>query len=292
MQPVVTLATRRSELALRQTHLAAEHLRIRFPDTRFEILELVTTGDKQRKLSMEKDGGKGLFTKELEEALMDGRADVAVHSAKDLPTENPEGLTLAAFLPREAVNDVLVRHRDAKKIQFIATSSPRRRAQCKGLYPCAAYNEIRGNVGTRLKKIARREADATLLALAGLRRLGIDAWKELVFEPLEIDRMVPAVGQGAIALQTRVEDAVAFAPAGDAATREAVVLERAFLRALGGGCHTAFGGHVSGDTLHAFHEDVGRETLSFASREEAARREEIAAFAEALLRKARDGEAD
>jgi hydroxymethylbilane synthase len=140
----------------------------------------------------------------------------------------------------------------------IATGSPRRRMQVARLFPDVTFTEIRGNVDTRLKKIAEQGmADATILAAAGLKRLGIAGWPGLEFRPVDFFRMVPAVGQGAVGIQCRTADAAVLAPVFDAATARAVNVERAFQNALGGGCHTAFGAFAGGDLLHFFHEQTG-----------------------------------
>jgi len=259
----LTLATRRSPLALKQADLTRDFLAKALPGTAVEVLEVVTTGDRKISWSLEKEGGKGLFTKELEDALLCGEADIAVHSAKDLPTEHPAGLDIAGYLPRAAVNDVLVVRADIETPEVIATSSPRRRAQAQLLYPRAVWTEIRGNVDTRLKKIVSGQADATILAQAGLNRLGITAWPGIRFVPLAIPHMVPAVGQGAVALQTRIEDVPAFANLLDAATARAVTIERKFLSAWGGGCHTAFAAHYIDGKLWVFHERVGIRAYPF-----------------------------
>ncbi|WP_309396632.1 hydroxymethylbilane synthase [Cerasicoccus maritimus] len=257
-QPII-LATRRSPLALCQAHLAKAHVENVFAGATAELKEFVTTGDKKTSWSLEDKGGKGLFTKELEDALLNGEADLAVHSAKDLPTEMPEGLALAAYLPREQTNDVLIVKEGVEKPCKIATSSPRRRLQLKQIFPCAVWSEIRGNVDTRLRKIASGQADATVLAAAGLRRLGIDSFEGVVFKPMTFEEIVPAVGQGAIALQCRVGDVEKFAALSCPETQKAVELERKFLAAMGGGCHTATAGHVSDGKLLTFHEETGRQ---------------------------------
>lgn len=225
---------------------------------RIELLEFTTTGDQQRDWSLAAQGGKGLFTRELEEALLDGRAHLAVHSAKDLPTTLPGGLDLAGFLPRADVRDVLVRRADVTTPRKIATGSPRRQSQSRAWWPQAEWTELRGNLDTRLKKIAQGEADATFLAAAGLHRLGITAWEGLVFEPVPIERMVPAAGQGAIALECRSADAWKYAAAVCQPTGRAVFVERSVLWALGGGCHSASAAYLTGDALHVFHEPKGR----------------------------------
>ena len=256
--PKIILATRGSPLALRQAEMTAEHLEEVLPETSCELLKITTTGDRKTKWSLEKEGGKGLFTKELEEALLQGHAHVAVHSAKDLPTEMPEGLTLAAFLPREAAHDVLVVRDDVDEPAFIGTSSPRRRSQLKKCYPKAVWGDIRGNVDTRLRKVTNgHQAEATILAAAGLKRLGIDAWPGLAFKPLSQRDVVPAVGQGAIALQTTLDYAPNLEAVNDVQTHRAVTLERRFLAAMGGGCHVATAAHVQGNTLLAYHDEKG-----------------------------------
>jgi hydroxymethylbilane synthase len=255
------LATRKSPLALTQTETVAAWLRERLPGTQCELLKVVTTGDKQAEWSLAKQGGKGLFTAELEQALLRGEAHAAVHSCKDLPGDNPPGLAVAGFLPREVTNDVLVLREGVTRPATIATSSPRRQMQVAKLFPEAKFTEIRGNVDTRLKKIAASAADATILAAAGMKRLGITGWPGVVFRPLSFSESVPAVGQGAIAIQCRAADVALFAPAMDAATGLTVTLERAFQSALGGGCQIAFAAHATTDTLHFFHEKTGIRTF-------------------------------
>ncbi len=266
MNRKLVIATRGSPLALRQTELVKEHILKTWPEVEVQILELVTTGDRQTKWSLEKQGGKGLFTKELEVALLEGQADLAVHSAKDLPTEMPEGLALAAFLPREDARDVLILREDIELPTFIASSSPRRRAQAKRMMPNAVWSEIRGNVATRLKKIAAGKAEATILAAAGMNRLGITEWPGLRFKPIPVKCMVPAVGQGAIAIQCRVADKERFQTLSDEKTAFAVMLERQFLHALEGGCQVAFAAHYVEDVLHVFHENIGFASYKFNER--------------------------
>lgn len=273
----LVLATRKSPLALAQTEMVAAHLRAQL-GVETELLKIVTTGDRQTEWSLEKRGGKGLFTSELEAALSRGEADVAVHSTKDLPGDMPAGLAIGGYLPRVDTRDMLVLRNGIEVPQLIATGSPRRRLQAKLMFPAVAFTEIRGNVDTRLRKIGEQHlADGTILAAAGLKRLGIHTWPGVEFAPLDTDRMVPAVGQGAIAVQCREGDAAQFAAVFDEPTRRAVTVERALQTALGGGCHTAFAAHVAGHTLHLFHETCGlrRTTLEpadFAAPAEAAAR--------------------
>ena len=256
MRPLVLL-TRGSPLARRQADLTAAHLTTTLGRP-IEIRIVVTTGDQQANWSLEKQGGKGLFTAELEEALRRSEGDIAIHSAKDLPTEMPSGLTLAGFLPREDPRDTLVRRAEISTPRKIATGSPRRRAQGSKLFKDVEWSELRGNVDTRLRKVAEGQADATFLAKAGLNRLGIHAWEGLVFETMTLSQMVPAAGQGAIALQTRADEAGLYASALDAATARAVGIERLFLARLGEGCHTAFACHVSGENVSIYRDDFGR----------------------------------
>lgn len=263
----LTLATRKSPLAMAQTEQVAAHLHAAF-GCEIELLKIVTTGDARTEWSLEKQGGKGLFTKELEEALLRGDADVAVHSCKDLPGELPAGLVVAGYLPREDPRDVFVVRDGVETPALIATSSPRRRLQLAMMFPDAQFTEIRGNVDTRLRKIGQDQvADATVLAAAGLRRLGIAGWQGVTFHPFGCEHMVPAVGQAAIALQTREADAGRIRAVLDARTYRAVTLERAFQAALGGGCQTAFAAHVAADTLWFYHHEIGLRSLPLSDAE-------------------------
>jgi hydroxymethylbilane synthase len=261
----LVLATRKSPLALVQSELVAAHLRATLK-VETELLKIVTTGDKQAEWSLEQKGGKGLFTGELEQALLRGDADIAVHSTKDLPGDMPAGLAIAGYLPREDPRDVLVLRAGTAKPSKIATGSPRRRLQIAALFPGVEFTEMRGNVDTRLRKVAEQHlADGTILAAAGLKRLGISGWPGLEFRPLGFEQMVPAVGQGAIAIQSRTGDIARLAPAFDEATARGIALERAFQSALGGGCHTAFGVHAVASELFFFHEQTGLLKLPLTS---------------------------
>ena len=251
------LATRRSQLALCQTRMVCAHLESKLSSVTFSIKEMVTTGDRQQGWSLPEQGGKGLFTSELEQAVLRGEADLAVHSAKDLPTEMPDGLALAGFMPREKPHDVLVCREGIEVPSTLATGSPRRQAQISRLFPQCRFQEFRGNVETRLRKIAQGEAESTILAAAGLRRLGITSWPGLTFQPLDFQTMVPAPGQGAIAIQCRAEEAEHWAAWLDPNTFHAVTVERTFLHLLGGGCHSAFAAHLDQSTLYCFGERDG-----------------------------------
>jgi hydroxymethylbilane synthase len=268
--PKIILATRKSPLALAQTEMVAARLR-EVLGVETELLKIVTTGDKQTEWSLEKKGGKGLFTSELEGALTRGEADLAVHSTKDLPGDMPPGLAMAGYLPRADTRDVLVLRAGVTAPKTIATGSPRRRLQVARIFPGVEFTEIRGNVDTRLRKIGEQHvADGSILASAGLARLGIAGWPGVEFRPLGFDQMVPAVGQGAIGIQCRVGEESRFTAAFDAATARGVTLERAFQAALGGGCHTAFAAHAAGDDLFLFHENTGLHRLPLTNADYAA----------------------
>jgi hydroxymethylbilane synthase len=216
---------------------------------RIEIKIIRTTGDVIQDRPLSEAGGKGLFTKEIEEALLAATIDLAVHSSKDMPTMLPDGLVLSAFLPREDARDAFI-GRKAKSLRAlpagaaVGTASLRRQAMVKRLRPDLAIVPLRGNVETRLRKIEAGEADATLLAVAGLKRLGLlDKADEL----LDIDAFLPAVGQGAIGIETRTDDAATrtlVARINDADTATALAAERAFLAVLDGSCRTPIGGHA------------------------------------------------
>lgn len=264
----ITIGTRGSPLAIAQANLARAAIEKLAPSIPVATKIFVTQGDKKRDWSLEKTGGKGLFTSELENALVAGEIDVAVHSAKDLPTALAAGTALAGCLPRADARDVFVfrENLSGDVPEKIATGSPRRRAQAKALFPSANFVELRGNIRTRLQKIADGAiADATFLAAAGLARLGISEFPGLKFRALSFAEMVPAAAQAAIALQTRDgSDAAFLAGACDSATSRAVAVERAFLAALGEGCHTAFAVHFSEEKLLLFREDIGRKEIPFA----------------------------
>ena len=207
----------------------------------FEICAIKTTGDRIQDRPLADAGGKGLFTKEIEEALLAGEVDLAVHSMKDMPTELPPGLTLAAFLPREDVRDALISAKAASLADLpvgavVATSSLRRQAQVRHLRPDLQVVPMRGNVETRLRKLAEGAADATLLALAGLNRLGL---ANRAAGPVPVEAMLPAVAQGAIGVEIRDDDiqmAQLLAPLNHEPTALAVTAERAFLAKLEGSC--------------------------------------------------------
>jgi hydroxymethylbilane synthase len=263
----IILATRKSPLALKQAELVADLVREKmFVDV--ELLPMSTTGDRQSNWSLQEKGGKGLFTKELESALLENRADIAVHSAKDMPTEEPPGLVLAAFPKREDARDVLVR-RVQGELKVLASGSPRRVAQLSLRFPSVSWIELRGNVGTRLRKISiDKQADGTILAAAGLSRLGITEYSGVNFEKIPVHEVVPAPGQAAIAIQVRSQDREKFLKLDDAETSRAVRLERGILDRLGGGCQVALGVHVCRNDLYFFHEKCGVRNLKIENNSE------------------------
>ena len=243
---MLVIASRGSQLALWQAGWVERQLTAAGRVCRIEIVK--TTGDKITDVPLAKVGTKGLFTKEIEEALLDGRADLAVHSLKDLPTELPAGLVLAAVPEREDPRDAVVGRplADLPAGARVGTSSLRRAAQLRQLRPDLTVESVRGNLDTRLRKLDRGQYDAILLAAAGLSRLG---WAGRIAEILPPDLMCPAVGQGALAIETR-----ASGPGFDAcaaldhpATHAAVTAERALLAALGGGCQVPIGAHATVD---------------------------------------------
>jgi hydroxymethylbilane synthase len=252
----VILGTRGSELALAQTHAIAAAIRAIAPEVETVIEIIASQGDKIQNIPLAQMGGKGLFTKELEDALLEKRVDLAVHSLKDLPTELPRGLCLAAITEREDPRDVLVSQGGLPLAALpqgakVGTSSLRRRAQLLAARPDLDMPDIRGNVPTRLKKVAEGNYDATLLALAGLKRLGLDAHATEVL-PYEV--MLPAPGQGALGIECREDDhelRALLARLAHPETAASVTAERALLQALGGGCHTPLGtwAQVSGHEI-------------------------------------------
>lgn len=258
------IATRKSPLAIWQAERVGSLIRAKM-GCAVELFPMSTTGDRQSQWNLSEKGGKGLFTKELEDSLLRRDTDLAVHSAKDMPTECPEGLALSTFVEREDPRDVLILKEGVETPKVMATGSPRRQAQLKERFPECKWIQLRGNVETRLQKIAEQEeADGTILAAAGLARLGLSSFAGLRFLPLAVDEMVPAAGQGAIAIQTRIEDRDMFNSLGDSSTQFEVMTERKVLEDQGGGCQVAIGVCMHQEKLHYFEESVGR--LSFACR--------------------------
>jgi hydroxymethylbilane synthase len=248
---MLVIGSRGSQLALWQANHVKDRLEARGNECRIEIIK--TTGDKIQDVPLNKVGGKGLFTKEIEEALLDGRIDLAVHSMKDLPTELPKGLTIAAIPQRADQRDAIIggKLRNLKVGAIVGTSSLRRIAQLKMLRRDLNIRSIRGNIDTRINKVERGEYDAIVLAAAGLQRLG---WGDIISEAFRPDIMCPAVGQGALAIET-LESGVgldACAPLDDPWSRLPVTAERAMLLELGGGCQVPIGAFGSLDNTELF----------------------------------------
>jgi hydroxymethylbilane synthase len=250
--PLLRIGTRGSPLALAQAGMVRDALAKAhgFDPARIEFQVIRTTGDKIQDRPLADAGGKGLFAKEIEEALIDHRIDLAVHSSKDMPTFLPKGLVLSTFLPREDARDAFI-SRKAKNLgglprgAVVGTSSPRRQALLRRMRSDLQVVDLRGNVETRLRKLDEGVADATLLALAGLKRLGLADAAATVFE---IDEFLPAVGQGAIGIETRADDARTrelLTPINHADTATALACERAFLAALDGSCRTPIAGYAT-----------------------------------------------
>jgi hydroxymethylbilane synthase len=249
MSAILRIGTRSSALALWQTTHIKDKLEGQYPDLRVEIVHIKTTGDKILDSPLSKIGDKGLFTKELELALLDNRIDIAVHSLKDVTTVLPDGLTLGAITEREDIRDVFISHPDKEHKNLgdvpgggrIATGSLRRRCQLLAYRPNLRIEDIRGNVNTRMKKLEESEWDGMILAFAGLRRLGL---LERVSGIIEPEIILPAVGQGALGIEIRSEDGrvrdlVTFLD--HSPTRYATTAERASLRELEGGCQIPVG---------------------------------------------------
>ncbi|MBN9673996.1 hydroxymethylbilane synthase [Roseibium aggregatum] len=253
------IGTRGSLLALAQAHETRDRLMAahKLDEDAFEIVVIKTSGDKIQDRPLSEVGGKGLFTKEIEEALLDGRIDIAVHSSKDMPTVLPDGLALTAFLPREDVRDAFLSPKaktltDLPQGAVVGSSSLRRQAMIKRLRPDIEVVMYRGNLQTRLRKLAEGEVDATLLAAAGLKRLGQD--KEITCL-LDTETFLPAVGQGAICIESREAEEktlALLAAIHDEETQIRLDAERAFLAVLDGSCRTPIGGlaTIDGGTLH------------------------------------------
>jgi hydroxymethylbilane synthase len=249
---ILRLGTRGSPLALAQARMVRQALAAAhgFDPDRIDIAVIRTSGDRIQDRPLADVGGKGLFTKEIEEALAEGAIDLAVHSSKDMPTVLPSGLVLAAFLQREDPRDAFI-SRKAKSIAdlpqgaTVGTASLRRQAMVKRQRPDLVVVPLRGNVETRMRKIDDGEADATLLALAGLKRLGL---ADAATSVLGVDAFLPAVGQGAIGIEIRADDAGTrslLEPINHSDTAAALLAERAFLAVLDGSCRTPIGGHAT-----------------------------------------------
>lgn len=258
MQTTLKIGTRGSPLALAQAHETQARLMAAhgMPVEAFEVVVISTSGDRIQDRPLSEAGGKGLFTKEIEEALLARRIDIAVHSSKDMPTLLPEGLELSAYLPREDARDAFI-GKAARTIAGlpqgakVGSSSLRRQALIRRMRPDIEVVMFRGNVQTRLRKLSEGIADGTILAYAGLKRLGLE---DVVTDLMPLDVFPPAPGQGAICIESRIGDRDVeqmLAAIHDGPTGEALACERAFLAALDGSCRTPIAGHatISGGTV-------------------------------------------
>jgi hydroxymethylbilane synthase len=279
MKQHLVIGSRGSKLALTQAGLIKTELEVLDPTLTIRIEIIKTSGDVNTD-PLSVIGGKGVFTKELEEALLAGRVDLAVHSLKDLPTILPDGLMIAAITKREDPRDALVLGRKLKSVDasikslprgaIVGTSSPRRLAQLRNLRGDLVIKDVRGNIDTRLRKLDEGQYDALVLACAGLRRLGMESRISLA---LPASEMLPAVGQGALGLETRADDeetAEAISKLDHKFTRLACLAERAFLRSLGGGCQLPIAAYaivrdqrirLDGLVAHAQGERVVRDRI-------------------------------
>lgn len=249
---VIRIATRKSALALWQAEHVRQGLQLHHPGLEVELVTMTTRGDQILDSPLAKVGGKGLFVKELETALLDGRADIAVHSMKDVPVDLPEGLELAVILEREDPRDAFVSNQyasleDLPQGARVGTSSLRRQCQLYALRPDLAIRDLRGNVNTRLDKLDRGDYDAIILACAGLKRLGFG---ERIRQELGPEIILPAIGQGAIGIECRVGDTTVhdfIRPLGHAKTQDRLRAERSLNQHLSGGCQVPIAGYAEID---------------------------------------------
>jgi hydroxymethylbilane synthase len=247
---LLRIGSRGSRLALAQAELAAE--RLRGPGVQVALVPITTVGDRDRTRPFGEIGARGVFVKEIEEALLDGRIDVAVHSAKDMTSSDTEGLAVGAYLPRDDPRDALCGAEELRPGMRVGTASVRRRAQLLVLEPGLAVEPLRGNVETRLRKRRERGLDAIVLAACGLDRLGLGGEIGLRFDPGDV---LPEAGQGAVALQVRAGEEELVAAADDAETRRRVEAERACVARIGGGCLAPVAAYHDGETLTALVAD-------------------------------------
>lgn len=244
------VATRPSLLAFTQTQQTVEMLKAKNPDIEFEILKITTHGDTVTDKPLTAFGGTGVFVKELEHAIMDGRADFAIHSLKDVPTQQPKELILASFPVREDPRDVLLLRKGLKINELnttctIGTGSPRRIVQIAEMIPTAVFTDLRGNIDTRIKKLEEGQYDGIVLAAAGLSRMGKQI-ESYTFLPVE--SCVPAVGQGVIAIECRKDDEETIAmlrSINDSVTETALKAERGYMKTIGGGCKFPMGAYAT-----------------------------------------------
>jgi hydroxymethylbilane synthase len=271
---LVRLGSRGSRLALTQAELVAEALRRDYADLDVALVPITTTGDRDRSKPFGEIGARGVFVKEIEEALLAGRIDVAVHSAKDMTSTATDGLAIGAFLPREDPRDALCGADALRPGMRIGTASARRRAQLLALEPELSVEPLRGNVDTRLRKRGERGLDAIVLAAAGLDRLGLAGE---IGHRFDADELVPEAGQGAVALQVRTGEEELVAAADDAETRRRVTAERACVARIGAGCLAPVAAYHDGEGLTAL---IAAEDGSWLERR---RGDDPATLAEELL---------
>ena len=234
MKKVVRIGSRESKLALWQAEHVAHTIEQAHPEIEVQIITMKTTGDRILDRNLDQVGGKGLFVKELDIALMEKRTDLSVHSLKDMPMEVSEALPILAYSKREDPRDVLLFRKGTDNVKVIGTSSRRRQVQLEKLYPDCIFTGMRGNVQTRLRKLEEGMCDATVLAMAGLKRLGMESAAGRILDPEEV---IPAAGQGILAVQGRAgEDYYYLDCIMDQDGRTAALAERAFVRMLDGGC--------------------------------------------------------
>lgn len=246
----IRIGTRGSRLALRQSEMVEAAIKSKFPEIETEICVISTRGDRDLEMSLTGQLEKGLFTREIEAALLDESIDIAVHSLKDLPVEPPQGICIGAYLPRASVEDVWIGRLPLDELPagaVIGTSSPRRIAQLRLIYPDFEYKAIRGNVETRIAKVDSGEYDGIIMAKAGMERLGLEGRITEVISPLVL---VPAPGQAAIAVHRRKQDketAKVLAKINHGKTKREVETERLLLSSIGGGCALPFACHCTSD---------------------------------------------
>ena len=247
---LIRVGSRVSRLALTQAEQAVERLRV--PGIEIALVPITTAGDRDRTKPFGQIGERGVFVKELEEALLGGRIDVAVHSAKDMTSTDTEGLAVGAYPPREDPRDALCGATELQPGMRVGTASVRRRAQLLALEPTLSIEPLRGNIDTRLRKRGERGLDAIVLAAAGLERLGLAGEIGLRFEPADL---LPEAGQGALALQVRAGEEALVAAADDPETRRRVEAERRCVALVGGGCLAPVAAFHDGEHLHALVAD-------------------------------------
>ena len=251
MKRTLVIGTRGSALSLKQAEEVLEGLKRLHPDRHFEVRKIITKGDRNRKIAISRFNSKGVFVKELENHLQQEDIDIAVHSLKDMPSENPIGFSIAAVMPRKDPRDVLISGGNTPFESLpsgarLGSGSPRRAAQLKAIRPDVQFLDIRGNIDTRIGKVSEGQYDGVILAAAGLIRMG---WQEQITEYFPVEACLPAVGQGALVVETRADDEETqrlVESLDHSLTRKAVEAERSFLKHMGGGClapMTAYGSY-------------------------------------------------